>query len=44
MPSSLIDVLKRRRGDAELLHQSAELSELAALCEVLDRLADPRRA
>ncbi|EGX55397.1 transposase [Streptomyces zinciresistens K42] len=43
MPSSLIDVLQRHREDADLLHLPAELSELAALSEVLDRLPDPRR-
>ncbi|MEH0542417.1 transposase family protein [Streptomyces sp. NBC_00704] len=43
MPSSLIDVLQRHREDADLLHLSAELSELAALSEGLDRLPDSRR-
>jgi hypothetical protein len=43
VPSSLIDVLQRHREDADLLHLSAELPELAALSEVLDRLPDPRR-
>ncbi|WP_327579015.1 ISAs1 family transposase [Streptomyces sp. NBC_00145] len=43
MPSSLIDVLQRHREDADLLHVSAELAELAALSEVLDQLPDPRR-
>ncbi|MEU2867559.1 transposase family protein [Streptomyces mirabilis] len=43
MPSSLIDVLQRHREDADLLHLSAGLPELAALSEVLDRLPDPRR-
>ncbi|MEN8655280.1 ISAs1 family transposase [Streptomyces sp. 21So2-11] len=43
MPSSLIDVLQRHRGDADLLHLPAGLSELATLSQVLDRLPDPRR-
>ncbi|WP_405681883.1 ISAs1 family transposase [Streptomyces sp. NBC_01238] len=43
MPSSLIDVLQRHREDVDLPHLPAELSDLAALSEVLDRLPDPRR-
>ncbi|MFI7086525.1 transposase family protein [Streptomyces anulatus] len=43
MPSSLIDVLQRRRGDVGLLNLPAELSELAALSQVLARHPDPRR-
>jgi hypothetical protein len=43
VPSSLIDVLQRHREDADPLHLPAELSELTALSQVLDRLPDPRR-
>ncbi|MFE7712496.1 hypothetical protein ACFU6I_43720 [Streptomyces sp. NPDC057486] len=32
-----MDVLQRRREDVDLLHLSAERSELAALSEILDR-------
>ncbi|MCX5328000.1 transposase family protein [Streptomyces sp. NBC_00140] len=43
MPSSLVDVLVRRREDVVLPCPPAELSELCTLAEVLDRVPDPRR-
>ncbi|MGW9030595.1 ISAs1 family transposase [Streptomyces sp. NPDC055722] len=43
MPSSLIDVLQRHRGDVELPCLPAEPPDLPTLAEVLDRVPDPRR-
>ncbi|WP_327306415.1 hypothetical protein OG730_25420 [Streptomyces sp. NBC_01298] len=43
MSSSLIDVLHRPYGGIDLPCPSGDLSELASLTEVVDRLPDPRR-